>query len=99
MLERTAGGPLQPFDTNPTQPPPSPRELEARFEKQQATQRYIEEFLRKREEWREHEREEMEEENQRILEFSRQQQDREQRRMDDRKQQEEAKALVQQQVC
>lgn len=38
----------------------------------------------------------MEEENQRILEFSRQQQAREEERMAERKKQEEAKAAVQQ---
>ncbi len=40
----------------------------------------------------------MEEENHKILEFSRQQQDREQKRMAERKEQEEAIAAVQQQV-
>lgn len=41
----------------------------------------------------------MEEENQRILEFSRQQQEREEERMAERKKQEEAKAAVQQNLA
>ena len=41
----------------------------------------------------------MEEENQRILEFSHQQQEREEGRMAERKKQEEAKAAVQQELA
>ena len=48
--------------------------------------------------WKEHEREQMEEENRRILEFSRQQQVREGARMEEAKKQEQAMAAVQQKV-
>ena len=48
--------------------------------------------------WREYERQLMEEENRRILEFSQQQQAREEERMEQRRLQEEAMAAMQQQV-
>ena len=48
--------------------------------------------------WKEHERELMEEENRRILEFSHQQQEREEVRMEEAKKQEQAMAAVQQKV-
>lgn len=71
------------------------REAEARLERQKATQNYVAEFLKKREEWKEHERMQMEEENRRILEFSRIQQEREEERMKLSKAFEESKAAVQ----
>ena len=74
------------------------RELETQLEKQQATRKYIAEFLMKREEWKEHERQLMEEENRRILEFSRHQQDREQKRMEEKRVREEANAAMQNKV-
>ena len=70
-----------------------------RLEKQRATQEYIRDFIRKREEWKEHERQLMEEENRRILEFSHQQQAREDERMADLREKEEAKARVQAQLA
>ncbi len=45
--------------------------------------------------WKEHEREQMEEENRKILEFSHQQQAREEARMASKKEQEEAMAAMQ----
>lgn len=48
--------------------------------------------------WKEHERQLMEEENRRILEFSKQQQAREEARMAEKKAEEEAKAAVQEQL-
>ena len=71
---------------------------EVRLAKQKATADYIEEFLRKREEWKEHERQMMEEENRRILEFSQQQQNREEGRMEEKRLLEEAKSKVQQKL-
>lgn len=69
-----------------------------RFEKQKATQRFIEEFKGKREEWKRLERERLEEENRKILEFADMQQVREQDRMEKQKMREENKAEVQQKV-
>lgn len=48
--------------------------------------------------WKQHERQLMEEENERILEFARQQQKREEDRMEKKKQQEESMAAVQTKV-
>lgn len=73
--------------------------MKVRLEKQQATQEYIRDFITKREEWKEHERQLMEEENRRILEFSHQQQAREEERMANQREREEAKARVQAQLA
>ena len=73
--------------------------MKARLEKQQATQEYIRDFLKKREEWKEHERQMMEEENRRILDFSHQQQAREEDRMANLRAKEEAKSRVQAQLA
>ncbi|XP_076818490.1 meiosis-specific nuclear structural protein 1-like [Clavelina lepadiformis] len=75
------------------------REQEMRLEKQLATQRFIEEFKYKREEWKRLERERLEEENRRILQFADLQQARENERMAKQQQQEDAKALVQQRLA
>ena len=75
------------------------RDMQMRLERQQATREYVKEFLQKREEWKEHEREVMEAENKRILEFSQQQQAREEQRMENQRLREEAKSRVQQQLA
>lgn len=72
------------------------REQEMRLEKQQATQHFIEEFKQKREEWKRLERERLEEENKKILEFADMQQLRENDRMAKQQEAEDAKAVVQQ---
>eukprot|EP00794_Sanderia_malayensis_P019520 gene19520-21450_t len=74
------------------------KELESRLEKQKATQKYIEEFMKKREEWKEYERNQMEEENRKILEFAKQQQEREEERMMKKKEKESAMSAVQQKL-
>lgn len=74
------------------------REQEMRLEKQRATQRYITEFKRKREEWKRMERMRLEEENRKILEFANTQQVREQERMEKQKEREQNKSEVQRQV-
>ena len=71
------------------------REIERRLEQQHATQQYVQEFLAKREGWKKLEKEQMEEENARILEFAKQQQAREEERQMKMKEREEAKAAVQ----
>ncbi|KAK3737795.1 hypothetical protein QZH41_015857 [Actinostola sp. cb2023] len=71
------------------------REISDRLEKQRATQRYIEEFKTKRNEWKHREQALMEEENRRIIEFAHLQQEREEQRMEKQKQQEEEMATVQ----
>ena len=75
------------------------REMERHLEQQRATQRYIEEFLDKREEWKTLEQEKMEQENARILEFAKQQQAREEVRQKERRAQEETKAAVQKRLA
>ncbi|XP_065841752.1 meiosis-specific nuclear structural protein 1-like [Oscarella lobularis] len=75
------------------------REIERKLTQQKATQRYIEDFLGAREEWKKREREEMEKENQKILEFAKERQMREEERMAQKKVQEEAKASVQNQLA
>lgn len=72
------------------------REQEMRFEKQRATQAFIEEFKQKREEWKRLERERLEEENRKVLEFADRQQVRENARMAAQQEAENAKAVVQQ---
>lgn len=73
--------------------------MKVRLEKQHATQEYVRDFLRKREEWKEHERQMMEEENRRILDFGHQQQAREEDRMANQREKEEAKSRVQSQLA
>ena len=68
------------------------------MEKKQATRRYVDEFKKKRQEWKDQEKQRLEEENVRILEFARMQQAREEDRMESKRQEEEAKALVQAKV-
>eukprot|EP00118_Oscarella_pearsei_P026426 m.309881 g.309881 ORF g.309881 m.309881 type:complete len:498 (+) comp48395_c0_seq1:37-1530(+) len=75
------------------------REIERRLNQQKATQMYISEFLGAREEWKRRERQEMEKENQKILEFSKEKQIREEARMSHKKVQDEAKASVQKQLA
>jgi len=72
------------------------REQEMRLEKQLATQKFIEEFKQKREEWKRLERERLEEENRKVLEFADRQQVRENARMAAQQEAENAKAVVQQ---
>lgn len=71
------------------------REIEARLEKQKATQQYIEEFMSKRGEWKLNEQRLMEEENERILQFALQQQEREEARMSEKRKKEEEMSAVQ----
>ena len=66
--------------------------------KQKATQAYISEFKKAREEWKIRERQRMEEENMKIREFARLQQQREQERMESKKAKEASMARVQQAV-
>ena len=68
------------------------------MEKKHATRRYVDEFKKKRQEWKDQEKQRLEEENVRILEFARMQQAREEDRMESKRQEEEAKALVQAKV-
>jgi len=72
------------------------REVEMRLEKQRATQAFIEEFKQKREDWKRLERERLEEENRKVLEFADRQQVRENERMAAQQEAENAKAVVQQ---
>ena len=74
------------------------RERELALQKQKATQRFIEDFKRAREQWKELEKQRMEEENRRILEFAQQQQSREMERMAKKKEKESSMAAVQQAV-
>lgn len=57
------------------------RKHELRLETVTATQRYIEEFKKQQAEWRRLEREKMEEENRRILEYAKYQERKEEDRM------------------
>ena len=66
--------------------------------KQKATQAYISEFKKAREEWKVRERQRMEEENIKIRDFARLQQLRESERMQSKKAKEESMARVQQAV-
>ena len=75
------------------------REREIDFEKKQATRRYVDEFKKKREEWKQQERQRLEQENERIKEYASMQQAREEERMESKRQEEEAKAVVQDRVC
>ena len=74
------------------------RERELYLEKQNATRRYMDEFKSKRQEWKHMEKDRLEEENHRILEFATLQQAREEDRMESKRQAEEAKSLVQDKV-
>lgn len=64
---------------------------ELRLETVTATQRYIKEFKKQQAEWRRLEREKMEEENRRILEYAKYQERREAERMASARQRETAK--------
>ena len=68
------------------------------MEKKHATRRYVDEFKKKRQEWKDQEKQRLEEENLRILDFARMQQAREEDRMESKRQEEEAKAVVQAKV-
>lgn len=57
------------------------RERQQKLEKRNAIQKYIEEFQRAQDLWRQKKREEMEEENRKILEFAKIQEQREGERM------------------
>lgn len=67
------------------------RERQLKLEKVRATQQHIEEFKRQQAEWRHMERERMEAENRRIMEFAMQQQHMEKDRIAKLKEREEAK--------
>ena len=71
------------------------RERELAMAKRKSTQVYIEDFKKAREEWKIRERQRMEAENQKILEFSRLQKQRENERMESKKAKEEAMSRVQ----
>ena len=73
-------------------------ERERYLEKQHATRSYVEEFKRQRESWKEKERQRMEEENRRIMEFSKLQSQREGARMEAKREVEEARSRVQKEV-
>ena len=74
------------------------RERELALTKQKATQQFIEDFKHARDQWKELERQRMEEENKRILEFAHVQQQREAARMSQKKAKEDSMAKVQQAV-
>ena len=74
------------------------RERQLRFEKITATQRYIEEFKKQQAEWRRMEREKMEKENRRIMEFAKYQQRKEEDRMASARRREKAKENLQKMV-
>lgn len=74
------------------------RERQLRLEKITATQRYIEEFKSQQTEWRLMEREKMEAENRRILEFASYQQHKEKSRMEKVREREQAKEHLHQMV-
>lgn len=67
------------------------RELQLRLEKVVATQRYIEDFKKQQAEWRHLEREKVEAENRRIIEFAHYQQRKEEDRMAKVREREQAK--------
>ena len=71
------------------------RERELALQKQKATQEFIEDFKKAREQWKDLERHRMEEENKRIMEFARVQQEREKDRMSKKKEKENFMAKVQ----
>lgn len=64
-----------------------------------ATQRYIQEFKRQQAEWKRLEREKMEEENRRILEYTKYQERKEEDRMANARQRETAKESLHKLVC
>lgn len=68
-----------------------PRKHELQLERVTATQRYIQEFKKQQAEWRRLEREKMEEENRRILEYAKYQERKEEDRMASARQRETAK--------
>lgn len=74
------------------------RERELQFAKQKVTQKYIKEFKEARDQWKELERQRMEEENRKILEFAHLQKEREEMQMEEKKAREESMARVQNQV-
>ena len=74
------------------------RERELALQKQKATQAFIQDFKRAREQWKELERQRMEEENKKIMEFARLQQIREQERLSKKKEKDASMAKVQEAV-
>lgn len=70
------------------------RELQLRLEKVTATQRYIEDFKKQQAEWRRMEREKVEAENRRIIEFAQYQQRKEEDRMAKVREREQAKETL-----
>lgn len=71
------------------------RERELALTKQRATQDFIRDFKRARENWKEQERQRMEEENRKIMEFARLQQERELERLSKKKEKDASMAKVQ----
>lgn len=74
------------------------REQQLKLEKIRATQQHIEEYKRQRDEWRRQERERMEAENRRIMEFVSNQDNQKQNRMNEMREREEAKDNLRKQV-
>lgn len=74
------------------------REQQLKLEKIRATQQHIEEFKRQRDEWRRQERERMEAENRRIMEFVSNQDTKKETRMNEMREREEAKENLRKQV-
>lgn len=74
------------------------REQQLKLEKIRATQQHIEEFKRQRDEWRRQERERMEAENRRIMEFVSNQDTKKESRMNEMREREEAKDNLRKQV-
>ena len=74
------------------------RERELALQKQKATQAFIQDFKRAREQWKEMERQRMEEENRKIMEFAKVQQEREMDRLSKKKEKDASLAKVQEAV-
>lgn len=74
------------------------REQQIKLEKIRATQQHIEEFKRQRDEWQRLERERMEAENRRIMEFVSNQDNKKESRMNEMREREEAKENLRKQV-
>lgn len=70
------------------------RELQLRLEKVTTTQRYIEDFKTQQAEWRHMEREKVEAENRRIIEFAQYQQRKEEDRMAKVREREQEKEIL-----
>ena len=74
------------------------KEKEIRVEKQQATKRFVEEFMEKREEWKRMQRACLEQENQRILKYASMQKNRKDERLAELREREKARSEMLEQI-